>query len=393
MTKEQSFFIQILSDHLNGRETGCVDNMDWNVIHSYALTHQVSGIVFEQARNCMPIEMQLTFRKEAMATLFYAAKRDNDFDSVKKALSEKNISYFVVKGPIIAELYPSPKLRSMGDIDLVIHREDRDSCNDILIQNGYECRSKQDDREWQYYKNGIELELHDRLVYEENVNEEGHDLFFNNCWRYVENHEINWSFHLLFLIFHLRKHFMNSGVGFRQFMDLAVVVQKIDIDWNWLKEHLKSTGMYRFAKKCFGFIERWFGLQTPMAVKIDEVFFAEATQIIISNGVFGFDNKDNIIGASVNEMRNTRFPRLALICQYMKEFFPSWKVLSRTNIYGYLKHSKLLLPIAWIHRWWRQIKRHVFLKERVTIRKPIASMQEYDSRMIWMRRWGLLNKK
>lgn len=392
MTKEQSFFIQILADHLNGRKTRRVDDLDWGIIHQYALNHQVNGIVYTQAKDSMPPEAQNTFLQETLATIYCASNRANDFDAVKKGLKELEIPFFVVKGPMIADLYPSPMLRVMGDIDLVIQREKRDACHELLLKNGYECVSKQDDREWQYVKNKMELELHDRLVYEETVNEAGQDIFFNDCWRYVEEEKLDWDFHLLFLIFHLRKHFMNAGVGFRQFMDLAVVSQKTRINWDWMKANLEKTGMYHFALKCYGFIERWFGIKTVLTENIEEDFYEGATQIIFSNGVFGVDNADNITSMSINIIRKSRYPRLAIIKQHLIDIFPAWELLSNTTAYKYLKKGKLLLPIAWIHRWLRVFYIFVFAKGDIATKRRIASMKMYNRRMEWMRKWSLIDE-
>ena len=384
MTKEQSFFIQILADHLNGRETKCNDVLDWNIIHDYARKHQVSGIVYTQAKDYMSVETMNVFRQETMAALYHATQRDNDFLSVTKELNVNNIPHFVVKGPAVAELYPVPKLRAMGDIDLVIKHEDREKCHNIIINSGYKCISKQDDREWQYYKNNVELELHDRLVYDEAVNEKGQDAFFNDCWKYAREGKLDWNFHLLFLIFHLRKHFMNSGVGFRMFMDLAVVAVKMHIDWTGIQDNLKNTGMLEFAKKCYGFIELWFGIRTPIKEKIESLFFEEATQKIFKDGVFGFDNYENRTNVTANILRNSKHPKLSLFHLYVKELFPSWKLLSGTSAYNYLNNSKLLLPIAWIHRLCRNVGKR---KSKLMI----ASMNDYDKRMTWLEKWGLFD--
>lgn len=393
MTKEQLFFIQILADHLNGRTTRCEDDLDWNIIHQYARKHQVSGIVYVQARDIMPEWALLKFRKETLALFYNVSNRTFDFDAIRKELDKEDIDYFVVKGPAVASLFPDPHLRVMGDIDLVVKPEDREKCHDILLSNGYDCKSKQEDREWQYYKNRMELELHDRLVYKETGNEIGQDTFFNDCWKYVKDGQLDWNFHLLFLIFHLRKHFMNSGVGFRQFLDLAVVAQNIPIDWEWMKNNLKTTEMYSFAKKCYGFVNQWFGIKTPLTTKIDNDFFEEATQKIFADGVFGFDNKENSINDSVNEVRKSKVPRLSLLYLYVKEICPPWELLSKAPVYGYLKKSRLLLPIAWLHRWGRQIKRSIVFKEKIRTKKTIASINEYDSRMAWMKNWGILDVK
>ena len=383
------FFIQILSDHLNGRETKCNDVLDWNIIHDYARKHQVSGIVYTQAKDYMPAEALNVFRWETIATIYNATIRDNDFANVTKALNENNIPYFIVKGPAVADLFPNPKLRSMGDIDLVVKHEDREKCHNIIVNNGYECASKQDDREWQYYKNNMELELHDRLVYEEAVNEKEQDEFFNECWQHVLEEQLDWSFHLLFLIFHLRKHFMNSGVGFRMFMDLAVVTVKVNIDWVTLEDNLKKTRMLEFAKKCYGFIERWFGIKVPLTVEIDDIFFEEATQKVLADGIFGFYNWDNVGSEVFNKTRNQRFLRLSMGLIALHQIFPKVKDLKEIESYSYLKKYPFLLPASWIHRIIRNLKLHKEQTGIERIKKSFVSSEKIIQRESMLQKWGL----
>lgn len=390
MTKEQSFFIQILSDHINGQETKCIDDLDWNVIHQYAFKHQVSGMVYSQAKDYMPVDILNAFRQETIATIYHAANRDNDFGAVKKGLNENKIPYFVIKGPEVAALYPNPKLRSMGDIDLVVKHEDREKAHQIIINEGYECVSQQDDREWQYFKNNMELELHDRLVYEEAVNEKGQDEFFNDCWRHVQEGNLDWNFHLLFLIFHLRKHFMNSGVGFRMFIDLALVAEKAHINWPVLEDNLEKTGMLEFAKKCYGFIDRWFGIHLPLFIKIDDEFYEEATQKIFVDGIFGYCNKDNIGSDVINQIRNKKHYKTEMFKIAMKQVFPSSIELKNHKQYDYLNKSSMLLPVAWIHRFYRTINKLKMKEAFLNIRKSFVADEKIDQRENMMRKWGLL---
>ena len=389
MTKEQSFFIQILSDHLNGRETKCIEDLDWDVIHQYAKKHQVSGMVYSQVKDYMPVDILNTFMKETIATIYHAANRDNDFAAVKKEIEKNNIPYFVIKGPTVATLYPNPKLRSMGDIDLVVKHEDREECHQIIINNGYECASKQNDREWQYYKNNMELELHDRLVYEEAVNEKGQDEFFNDCWKHVQVGQLDWNFHLLFLIFHLRKHFMNSGVGFRMFMDLAVVAQKTDIDWTWMEKHLVDTRMITFAQTCYGFIDKWFDIHIPMAKSIEEDFYEKATQKIYADGIFGFDNIENANSDIINIIRKGKNIRASKKKYIIRKVLPTLTDMKNDRTYKYIHKCKLLLPIAWLQRIAKIIKNRGIYSAKSDMEKIYALDDIIQKRDNMLKKWGL----
>lgn len=389
MTKEQAFFLQTLSDYLNGRKTGIADNLDWDEILHYSRKHQVGGFLYVQTKDSLPKTIKNTFQQEALKTFYHTTNIDNEVQLLKGKADEAGISFFIVKGPSVAELYPHSKLRSMGDIDLVVHSADREIFHDIFLDCGYTSISKQADREWQYLKRNIEIELHDRLVYEEVVNRNGQDEFFNNCWKYVSNGKLNWNFHLLFLIFHLRKHFMNAGVGFRQFMDLAVVAQKTHIDWEWLEEYLSFTGMYEFAQKCYGFIERWFDVNAPLSIDIEDDFFEEATQKIFADGVFGFDNTDNNDSGIINKIKDEKHPKIMMRKIFLKRIFPSQKEMGENGRFTYVKKNRLLLPLAWIHRMIVLYKQRGIKNMKREIKKHIVTDARIKQRKTMLEKWGL----
>ena len=389
MTKEQQFFIQVLADHLNGEKTEPVHDLDWDEILCETKKHQLSGIFYTQAKSFISPDLCIAFRQETHAAYLLYMSWEAELDEIGHAFGESNIPFFVVKGPTVGALYPIPWLRVMGDVDLIVQRKDRETCHEILTKEGFFPKTKQRDREWQYYKNGLETELHDRLVYKEAVNEKGQDVFFNKCWNYLKDGKLDWSFHLLFLIFHLRKHLMNSGAGFRQFLDLAVVAKKADIDWDWLVAKLKETDMMEFAEKCYGFINRWFGINTPIAVPVDNDFFEMATQKIFADGIFGDDNKENEDSAAINQIRNKRFPKLGIIRMILSRVFPPCKELENIRPYTYLQKCSALLPVAWIHRFIRGVNQK---KDRVLvddIRKCLVPKEKIDKRSEILQKWGL----
>ena len=390
MTKEQCFFLQVLSDHLNNRITEAPDHPDWTVILQYARIHQISGIVYAQAKAFIPRELIGTFRQDTLATFCIFTSREEILADISGELTAAGIPFFIIKGPMIAAFYPFPALRAMGDIDLVVHAEDRKACHDVLIRKGFSCTAKQEDREWQFFRDSMEIELHDRLVYRETVNEKGHEAYFNQCWEYVRDGRLDEHFHLLFLVFHLRKHLMNSGAGFRQFMDLAVLSQRIPVDWTRFEKMLTETGMLEFARNCYGFLERWFGIHTPLATIPDDDFFESATRKIFADGIFGFDNDENDNNEVINKIRKSRFPLLGKIRIAIRQVFPSCMTLENDPPYTYLKKSRILLPVAWIQRI---IRGGIHRKEKTimnSIRQSFVSNEKTETRREMLRKWGLL---
>ena len=387
MNTEQKIFIDLLADHINNRESTIREvNCDWNILLDYARKHNVVGIIYSQCKNDIPLYLEKSFQKDVLGNVYYQTIRNIEVELIKKEFRDAGIPFFIIKGPAIADLYPIPQYRSMGDTDIVVHEVDREKCDTILNQNGFICKSKHVDQ-WRYYKNHLLYEVHDRLVYDEAVNEDCHVSFFNNCWQYVSNGQLDWDFHLLFLILHLRKHFMNSGVGFRQFMDLAIVVQKKEIEWTWVSTKLNELGLLPFAQRCFGFVRRWFQIETPIAIDIDNDFYEEATQKIFIDGVFGFCNTDNMDATIINEIRGRKLPGLKKTMMLLAKVFPPVDELEYVGYYNYLQKCPALLPIAWIQRWIRGI----YTKEYNlnSMKKFFVSNKRVDQRNSFFKKWGL----
>lgn len=389
MTKEKSFFIQLITDHLTKSPTEPCGDMGWYEIFELAKLHQVEGIVFYQCKTFIPEEMRGLFESAYYSTLYNYSARQYALKQILSSLEEKGIPCFLIKGLEVSLYYPRPALRTMGDLDVVVHREDRPEVHKILLACGFKNISHLYDREWQYYKDSLEYELHDRLVYHEVVTQDEHEAFFNECWKYVHNGKLDASFHFLFLILHLRKHLLNEGVGFRQFIDVALMAQNEGgLDWDWIKEKMKELNLDVFSSVCFGFINNWFGIKIPIEpALLDNEFFALATESIFANGVFGFNNADNSKNAAVNAARKAKWRKLAMFKQVGEYILPSYESLRNHEKYSYLKGKPFLLPFTWIHRLFRNRTQFKIAKKNIDMH--LASDQVISRRDDYLRNWGL----
>lgn len=127
---EEKVFIQILKDHLHKQKTYIYENVNWNMICKYSKYHQVEAIVYYQTK----IE---DLRENYLATLYYSSNRKL---LLKQLFPEITTVYAIVKGVEIANFYPVPQLRTMGDVDIVAHN--REEFHNAFIKLGYEVNSK-----------------------------------------------------------------------------------------------------------------------------------------------------------------------------------------------------------------------------------------------------------
>ena len=392
MTLEQSFFLSILADHINGRSSAALrETLNWDELLRLGRIHQLEGVLYHQVRGFLPPKYENLFMQRYGATVYYYANRSLMAKHLTDELRAQNIPFFIIKGAAVADYYPVPALRTMGDTDLVIHTEDRQRVHEIFLSQGYSNESRIEDREWIYYKNQMEFELHDNLIYSEVINRKEHEEYLKDFWKYVQDGVLDWNFHLLFLLFHLRKHLMNSGVGFRQFMDVALTAKKNkDLNWAWIEEELDKLGMLNFAKTVFALNRIWFDVEPPFQVKeLQASFIEEATELVFRNGVFGFHNAENRENAAVNIARRGKNAQIAMAFSALRKIFPSYHALCVVEHYRFLKGKPWLLPIAWIYRAFRGISRHQLKKHIPFVKSSFTSTETIKKRSAMLERWGL----
>ena len=392
MTVEQNYFLMIISDHLGRRKSKEPPlSINWNSLFQIARIHQLDGILFFQCKRFLPEEIRSILEERFGSTLYLSANRGKIVARLFDSLDSEKIEHFEIKGSAVASYYPFPVLRTMGDTDIVVHTEDRQRVHEILLSQGFENVSSCEVREWVYLKNQMEFEIHDHLIYEETINRNVHEEFFEVFWQFVKDGELDWNFHFLFILLHLRKHLMNCGVGFRQFIDVAVVTKNNkQLDWSWIEEKLIWLDMLEFARTVFALNNAWFGIKSPIMIKeIDDDFYLNATEQVFNNGVFGFNNDDNKDNYAVNIVRENSNRKLAMLCNAISKVFPSYKSLIIIPHYSFLKGKKWLLPVAWIYRLYRGVKNKHVSRGMKLVKTSFTSNETIEKRSEWLEKWGL----
>lgn len=391
MIEEHTIFIKLLSDHLAGKKSEDTANADWSILTSLAKAHQVEGIVFYQCKNYMPSEVYSLFERKFSSTVYYYKNRERVWQNVYHTLNDKGIPVLSIKGLEIANYYPVPSLRTMGDLDILVHLEDKEKAGDLLEQLGFIIKERNPYYDWQCSFNGLLFELHHNLLYQEAATRNAQAGFFNDYWNYEKDGRLDWSFHFLYLIAHLRKHLMNKGVGFRMFMDLAVVIQKVSaLDWLWIEEKLNELEMLKFAQICFALINSWFGISVPMEYPdLDAQFLEETTEKILTNGVFGFQDRSNDINNTINQLNNNgRIVFISRIKLFWKMLFPGYHNMANCSHYKFVRDRAWLLPVAWVYRLYRMIMGKTTSANTI-IKRIMTSKNEINKREAELRKWGL----
>lgn len=392
MDDNKQFFLRVLSDHLKKQRTEASSvrpSLDWKKISFYAQSHQLSGILYYQCKDLFRRDDMIGEAKAYASTLFYYSNRQVEFKKIADKLIEEKIPFFTVKGYSVAQYYPVPTLRTMGDCDIVVHSEDKLRAHEVMLSLGFENEFQQK-KEWTYYKNKMEFEIHDRLLYDDVVNSKDSKDFMDMDWEYTTqaggdfSYELDWNFHLVFLLLHLKKHILNSGAGFRLFMDLVVVVHNQELNWIWITEMLQKLELMKFTEVCFSLCERWFDIEMPISTTLEETFFEQSTEKIFRNGVFGFEDKSN----STNLVYN-KVDKLGKYNTIIGFLFPKYQDIRHVPYYSFVDNRPWLLPLAWIYRYFRALRYGKWKYGKKFILAAVTSDEKAAERNYILRKWGL----
>lgn len=396
MTPEQRFFIQTLADHLHCRPTQAPEGLDWAAISRLARNHQVDGILYFQCQRQMPEKEKEYCKIGYSESVFYYRNRIWEMQRIGNALRGEGIPFFAVKGLETARYYPQPALRTMGDCDIVVSPADKSAAIRLIRGLGFTGTETEDAYTWNFHKAGMHFELHELLVKNDEFATKKQEAFFHDFMPHVKDGVLDVHYHFLFLLIHLRKHFINSGVGIRQFMDVAAMLKNgTEIDWNRIERLLEELDLARFAHVCYSLCEAWFGVACPGAFqRLDGETCAFVTEKVLGNGVFGFHDQSNRGNVPKNSLVMKQAPRWATrLNQFLFSLFPDYDVMVQYPGCGFLRKRRYLLPAAWVKRFVYLLREGDFQRVKETVGNSFIPSKALDERAAFLEKMGIVSKK
>ena len=156
------------------------------------------------------------------------------------------ITPICLKGCVIKTLYPVPELRTMGDFDILVNKEDLKKIKQLFSEAGYNI--KKDYAGIVCNKNNIIWEIFTSIHAEFKINTE----YWNHM--FIENKvKINGiccpciTLFFIHLIVHTGKHYMGRGTGIRNLCDISLFLNKYkkDIDFDFVEKVCKEQKYYK----------------------------------------------------------------------------------------------------------------------------------------------------
>ncbi len=280
---------------------------------------------------------------------------------IASVLSENKIEYVFIKGVASAAYYNEPDVRTMGDVDLLIKRQDTQIVNNLLQKLGYttdEDIFKKNGHigykrtaggsisvcEVHFNLNGIPSSLSDTFKnYLSTILETAKEIEVTGktCLVPSEFH------HGIILLLHTATHLTNEGIGLRHLCDWAVFVNRFSNNEfiSTFEKPLRELGLWRFAQLLTLCSEKYLHIEKKQwAGTADEDFLSSIVFDIISGGNFGFKDADRYRQIKYISNREThKTGKKGAILQA----FSSINTKAKTE-YDFVKKHKILLPLGWV---------------------------------------------
>ena len=271
---------------------------------------------------------------------YYAEQQHQVFEAICKAFDKAAIPYLPLKGLVIRKLYPEPWMRTAGDIDILVKKENLAKAGELLVGAGAHC-VKEGSHDITYrFPTGVLLELHYRLLDDNKAN--GARKALNQVWNHTYAKENSSQYQLedpwlyYYHLAHAAKHWQGGSCGVRPFLDLWLLNHKVEFDAKARRAVLEENNLWEFANAAEKISEVWLS----GAPCDDWTMVFEET--LLACGVSGNDAVRWSIGTAGKGRKLKYF--------FYRVFPPHREMRLSKPILG--RHP-WMLPLFWVTRWFR----------------------------------------
>lgn len=298
MRESALYLVHLMSCALNDAQPGPLpEGASWEKVYALAELNSVEGLSWGSARRVrdVPADVLKEWGSTADMTLYRCVSYGIEREAVAHALADRGLSWLPLKGALLADLYPSPHMRSMADNDILYGFVEEDPSGgfriagateadrerttaravrtavQVMEARGYRTESKTVGNHESFVKDPhFNFELHRRLVSPSSPQA----AYYRNPWRRAvpvrlagadpgegetshagrdgEGREYRFSDEdfYLHLVAHAFKHYDASGCGIRFLADQLVFLRARGkgLDRSYLVGELSELGLQEFEQ-------------------------------------------------------------------------------------------------------------------------------------------------
>lgn len=361
-----------------------LSNEDWAEIYYELVAQTIEGLPCEWVLEHVSVPGNIRSRwvqsRIRQVALFYRLLQEQS--ELCQLMKDHGIPMVIMKGMASAMYYPDPSVRSMGDIDFLVHEADYQRAFQVMKDNGYQPMDERDNTEHHFVlkKDGIVYELHYKPVGMEYITECDYlmDLLEDGLQKAEDVDVESYLFPVfpdvqngVILLLHIVQH-LKSGLGLRQIIDWMMYVRhKLhDADWYGKMQMVyKKTELVTMAKAVTRMCQLYLGLEEKEITwceDADEAVCRELMQYIMQQGNFG--RKVAMKDRSVKIIGQVRNP-LQFFRLLQKNGQAKWTLAKKYPVFKY---------VAWIYMLCRYTKKYV--QSKATLKTLVSDVKAGNER-------------
>lgn len=307
LNENQKALLSLTANALFDTPLDLPSEIEWSEIFKESVMQAVSPLVYSVAKSFVPKGIAANWNMRSEILTARSIQVFFEHHEVHQLMTDNNIPYVILKGVSSAAYYPTPLLRSMGDVDILVREDDIKRASELIEDYGFDKASEDDEK-------GIHIAFH-RLpnsVWElhRSLNGIPNGKTGDACRKYMSDivkHAQNFDdngeiikvpgkfHHGLVLLLHTASHLTSEGIGLRHLCDWAVFVSSFNSsEFVELFEYkLKECGLWQFAMILTKLSINYLGAPNKECVPDFENDFLEAIICdIFSGGNFGQKDAD-----------------------------------------------------------------------------------------------------
>lgn len=284
---------------------------DWEAIGRSAWEQGVLWLAYLGAKcykTQIPAKQLKEWRSVLHSGIFYNDQKNEVQVRLVQWLSEKKIRAVILKGTSCSRYYPYPEARPLGDIDVLVDKENMTAVGKYLEEQGYFRAQYEHGFHVEYYGQNATIEVH--YASTDVPKSIGGMIVAEEMKRFLDDTQLvsigNMTFPVLsdihqtlMLLLHLERHMIDEGIGLRQLCDWMMFVNgtatnegKKDV-----LELLSQCGMLVYAKVLTKACVNYLGLQPEKAawcMDVQDELVRALMEEVFRSGNMGLSDKDSM---------------------------------------------------------------------------------------------------
>lgn len=295
-----------------------------------------------------------------------------ELKQIEQRFEEEHVKSQPMKGARMKFIYPSPEMREMSDIDILIDAESMERAKKVLLEMGY-CLKQSVKHHDIYHKPPFMVVEAHRAMYDKTVDNNQYK-YFSGFTKAVLREGMQYTYDFttedfyVYMMAHMAKHFYTMGCGIRNLVDVYIYLEKYGSEMNrqYVNEELKNCGILEFTEHMEKLAYIW------LKGEKGSQFYDDLFLYMLNSGIYGKDENGIWNKFSEEKMKDREVTLKELKKWY---YFPPVSYMS--EYYPWLEDYPYLLPVAWGIRAYRGI----FLKKGVHKREMLQDIEQEQVRV------------